>query len=79
MKTSLPKPKELVAKWRPSKNFNLEGCRNNEVSILSGVPLYSICGRKFDALTDKNYATVEILPKSLSLKIPKILQNGFTI
>ena len=26
--------------------------RNNEVSILSGVRLYSICGRKFDALTD---------------------------
>ena len=21
-----PKPKELVAKWRPSKNFNLDGC-----------------------------------------------------
>ena len=21
----LPKPKELVAKWSPSKNFNLEG------------------------------------------------------
>ena len=23
---SLPKQKELVAKWRPSKNFNLDGC-----------------------------------------------------
>ena len=72
MKTSLPKPKELVAKWRPSKNFNLEGCRNNEVSILSGVS-------KFDALTDIKITQQEIHAKSLSLKIPKILQNGFTI
>ena len=24
---SLAKPKELVTKWRPSKDFNLEGCR----------------------------------------------------
>ena len=29
---SLPKPKDFVAKWRPSKNFNLEGCRWKDFS-----------------------------------------------
>ena len=26
LQRGLPKPKELVASWRPSKNLNLEGC-----------------------------------------------------
>ena len=41
-----------VNRVQNQRNFNLEGCRNNEVPILSGVRLYSICGRKFDGFTD---------------------------
>ena len=33
---SPPKPKQLVAKWWPSKNFNLEGCSVwHKISLLS--------------------------------------------
>ena len=39
-KKSLPKPKELVAKWQPSKNFNLEGCYPLNYSLTLNLAIF---------------------------------------